>query len=75
MTNATAHNATETAYIIRNMRKALEKMQKQLDALEMNCEDMPHKWAWSEGAETSADHLCDALSTLEKINLYHGRYS
>jgi hypothetical protein len=70
MTNATAANASELAYIIRNMRRAMEKLENQLCTLEDNAGEGPDDYQWIETAELSADHLVDALATLEKANLY-----
>jgi len=70
MTNATATTAAELAYMIRNMRSAMEKLEAQLCTLEDNAAEGLDEHKWLETAEISGDHLVDALATLEKANLY-----
>jgi len=70
MTNATATTAAELAYIIRNMRSAMEKLEGQLCTLENNAAEGSDGHQWIKTADASADHLVDALATLEKANLY-----
>jgi len=75
MTKVTNTDAKELESTVRMMRLTMQELEKQICKLDKKTAEGPVPYYCVAKAEASFHHLCNALSTFEKINAYHIQYS